>query len=102
MFSGFVIFALAGMMMTSQMPLAFAADEDCVNETFSGDKQTNIRVIDLSDLDVDDPVHFGPDEIKGTQDDGLNICVFDNIDHKGNTFIEANALLLVTNGSHDE
>jgi len=92
MFFGFVIFSLAAMMFTSQMPLAFANDVLCVNETLSGNIQNNIRIPNDSGGD-------GPDGIPGNQDDGLNVCVFDNLVHKGNLFIEENASLHVTGGS---
>jgi len=91
-FFGFVIFSLAGMMMTAQMPLAYANDLDCVNETLTGNIQNNIRI-------PEDPDGFGPDLIEDTADDGLNVCIYDNLDHKGNVFIEDNASLHVTGGS---
>ena len=94
-FFGFVIFSLAGMMMTSQMPLAYADEIECVNETLTGNIQSNITI-------PGDPDGFGPDGIEDTADDGLNVCVYDGIDHKGNTTIKDNASLHVTGGSNDE
>jgi len=100
MFSGFVIFALAGMMITSQMPMAFANDYECVNEILGDDEflnglHTNVIV-------PEDPGGVGFDGIAGTHDDGFNICVYDNLDHKGNIFIKDRAALFFTNGSHNE
>jgi len=85
MFFGFVIFALATMMMTSQMPEAFADDRNCINETIDnsgGSIKSNIIVPDL----VKDG---GP----------FNLCVLDDVEIKGNIIVEANAAVFMHDGT---
>jgi len=97
MFFGFVIFTLTAMMMTSQMPLAYAGDRLCINEIITGGTITdNIIVPKASDFPA--LTADGIDGIPGNNDDGTNTCVLDGVDHKGNIFVKEESTIFLING----
>jgi len=82
----FAIIAAAAMMMTSQMPEAYAANQICLNQTFDSSsiikKKTNIIV-------QTDP------------DGGFNVCILDGLSLKqGNIIVEENAVVIITGGTN--
>lgn len=77
-FFGFAIIAAAAIMLTSQMPEAFAADRTCINETLTGTLNTNVTV---------------------SAGSSFNICVIDGATITGNIVVEANAAVFIYDGS---
>ena len=86
MSSGFVIVAVAVMMITSQIPEAFTQLGEppitCTNDTLSGSLNAIVFVPDLT-------IDGGP----------FNICVLDGATNVGDVIVGANAALFVYDGS---
>jgi len=77
-FFGFAIIAAAAIMLTSQIPEAYAADLDCIDETLTGNINANITVSTQS---------------------SFNICVIDGATITGSIVVEANAAVFIYDGS---
>ena len=84
MFFGFVIIAVAALMLTSQMPEAFADDIECIKgikdkfDETDGLVQANIIV---------------------SKQSFFNICVLDTANIKGNIIVEENAAVFIYDGT---
>ena len=88
-FFGFTVFALATMMITSQIPQAFAAaDTECIDGEFI-DGDTGLPLVGK--------LIQGKLIIKAGSP--FNICVIDGVTVNGEVIVEENAVLFVYNGS---